>query len=375
MKTSDTSNQSALKVKTVNQNDCNMPDILAAELFNAFVSPSILYTNDGAFVASNKAFRSAFPIAYNRLDRIAFISLFDPIFPSTVSNKTSVNPTPSTEVYSPENGGFYTLNWSSFAHSNQVHYTLLCIQELPNKHSQGPHSAHLSSINEVATALVHELNQPLGAIINYLNAAKHLFNKNKDPQRLKESIHLAKIQAEQASAVVEHIRAFTTLRKQKNEECELKHLIEYAIELSQLELQKHSIHITQKISKQLPSVFIDHVMVEQVLVNLIKNAIDAMQTSQLKERELLIRAFINSKNDLQVQIKDQGCGITTEQEAQLFTPFYTTKQNGMGTGLTICRSIIELHGGCLYFERNINKGLSFIFTLPQVLTISTQLAE
>jgi len=133
-----------------------------------------------------------------------------------------------------------------------------------------------------------------------------------------------------------------------------------------LDAQKNRVQVRVVLAPELPAVMIDRVMIEQVLTNLVRNGIEAMHATHPAERILLIDARLNGEERVEIRVTDRGPGISIIEEAQLFTPFFTTKPNGMGIGLAICRSIVEFHEGHLTFERVPAGGSAFVFTLPPV---------
>jgi C4-dicarboxylate-specific signal transduction histidine kinase len=180
------------------------------------------------------------------------------------------------------------------------------------------------------------------------------------------ALELAYEQAGQAAAVVARLREFVKTREPQREPVSLRALVEHVVQLQQLDAQKHRVRVTVDLAPELPQVLVDRVMVEQVLTNLMRNGIEAMRTTRPAARALRISAGLDMEGKIAVRVADRGSGISPADEAQLFTPFFTTKANGMGIGLAICRSIIEYHEGHLYFERNPEGGAVFTFTLRPV---------
>jgi signal transduction histidine kinase len=136
------------------------------------------------------------------------------------------------------------------------------------------------------------------------------------------------------------------------------------LDLLALEAERHRVSIDIEIAPALPEVEVDRVMIEQVLLNLIKNAIEAMRECAPRQRRLRVSARRNLDDAIEVRVSDRGCGLAPGAAEQLFTPFFTTKPDGLGIGLSICRSIVEYHGGRLFFENNPEGGSVFAFTLP-----------
>lgn len=234
-----------------------------------------------------------------------------------------------------------------------------------NLHARLLHATRAQSVGEMTTILSHELNQPLGAIVNYLDAAQKILGGSENvPVRAKEALRLAQIQAHQAGAVVARIREFVSSRQIHLEACDIGTLIRNALELLQWELQKLGIKYEVDIAEDLPLVSIDSIMLGQVLTNLVSNAIDALQSTPQALRNLWISASLDLEQRIIVRVRDTGAGVSPIDQKNLFKPFFTTKPKGMGIGLSISRSIMELHAGSLYHETNIDCGSSFCFTLP-----------
>ena len=142
-------------------------------------------------------------------------------------------------------------------------------------------------------------------------------------------------------------------------------LIYDAVGLCMAELKQNNIKLTFKLENNLPPVYVDQIQIEQVLINLIRNSIDALQNLPAKQqRQLTIYSRLAPHDDIQVSVKDNGPGFDEDQRQKILTPFYTTKTNGMGMGLSISRSLVEAHEGTLYFNSKFGKGTTFYFTLP-----------
>ena len=230
-------------------------------------------------------------------------------------------------------------------------------------------TSRMMSVGEMTTTLAHELNQPLASIINYLGVCAQILEHGDTANpRLLQGITLARGQASHASEVIARLREFVRTREPKRSPQRPAALVGTVLELVQANAEQQQIDITTQVPMQLPDVFADRVMIEQVLLNLVKNAVDAMREVPLAERKLNIDADIDLDGMLRFRVSDRGCGLGEEGAAQLFTPLYTTKPDGLGMGLAICRSIIEYHAGRLYAEPNPGGGSVFVFTLPVVET-------
>jgi two-component system sensor kinase FixL len=219
----------------------------------------------------------------------------------------------------------------------------------------------LTDMGQIAAGLAHELNQPLTAILNYSNAGLDMAKENGD--RDLESI-FAKVaeQSSRAGTIIRRLRTFIEKRAPRRVPEDLGRTIEDAVRLGMIDVCDRGVQLQIEASAGSTRALIDRVQVQQVLVNLIKNAIDAMENAP--RRKITISAAAISADYLQVSVADTGPGIDGEIAEKLFEAFVTTKKDGMGMGLNICRSIIEAHGGRLWAEPNPIGGTIFRFNLP-----------
>ena len=232
-------------------------------------------------------------------------------------------------------------------------------------------TSRLMSVGEMASTLAHEINQPLAAIANYnMGAVRRLKSDHWKKEELVSALEKSAAQAERAGRVVQRVREFLRRREPAREPLNINLVIEDVIELIELEAEKAGVIVSQALARGLGPVAADRIMIEQVLLNLIKNGIDAMAATPARERRLLV-ATEQVGETVEIRISDRGHGIAVEVEAELFSPFFTTKENGMGMGLNICRSIVELHEGHLWFTRNLPAGSVFHFTLPHAAALTS----
>jgi C4-dicarboxylate-specific signal transduction histidine kinase len=234
-------------------------------------------------------------------------------------------------------------------------------------------TSRLMSVGEMASTLAHEINQPLSAIANYnMGAVRRLKSDQWKKEELVSALEKSAAQAERAGRVVQRVREFLRRREPAREPLDINAVIEDVIELIELEAEKAGVIISHQLAAKLPEVSADRIMIEQVLLNLIKNGIDSMRDTPYYDRRLAVATERTGEN-VEIRIIDRGHGIAAEVESELFSPFFTTKENGMGMGLNICRSIIELHEGHLWFTRNGGAGSIFHFTLPLHSDVSQSL--
>lgn len=244
-----------------------------------------------------------------------------------------------------------------------------CIESLRRhreQHEQLLSTSRMMSVGEMATTLAHELNQPLGAAINYLAGCEQLAESN-GHERLLQGVRLAKRQTERAAQIIGSIREFVRSREPHRQNLACAPLVQGVIELLRLEAGQHQVAIVTALPDDLPPIFADRVMIEQVLLNLIKNAIEAMRDTPPARRQITVSARVDYDDMIELRVVDRGCGIDAGGMQQLFTPLYTTKPDGLGIGLAICRSIIEYHEGRLFAEPKPDgqEGCALIFTVPR----------
>ncbi|MGE5453504.1 MAG: sensor histidine kinase [Acidobacteriota bacterium] len=227
------------------------------------------------------------------------------------------------------------------------------------------HHARLTMLGEVASTLAHELNQPLSVIISYntglLNALQRQAPVN---ETLVKPLQVMGEQAAHAGRIVKRIREFLTRHEPDLEACDLNRIVHDATALLQRELAKQSVELAVQLDAGLPKVQADAVLLEQVLINLIRNAVDAM-AHQSGPRRILIHGGQSAQAGfVKIVVADNGPGLDGKTIDLLCAPFYSTKSDGMGMGLAICRSIIELHYGVLDVEDSALGGAAFAFSLP-----------
>ncbi|GAB7127123.1 hypothetical protein JCM19000A_16300 [Silvimonas sp. JCM 19000] len=225
-------------------------------------------------------------------------------------------------------------------------------------------TARLISMGEMASSLAHELNQPLGAIASYVSGCRNVLSSaTPNLGQLGQALDKMGEQAKRAGHIIRGIREFVQRRAPRRQRCDINTLLDTVLGLLGHEIVRRMVDVSILQSEGMPPIFADAVMLEQVLFNLIKNAMEAMDHVPPAQRILAIN-LTREADMLRVVIADRGVGIAPEQQEQLFKPFYTTKDTGMGIGLNICRSIIEHHHGRMGVEANPGGGTRFYFTLP-----------
>lgn len=228
-------------------------------------------------------------------------------------------------------------------------------------------TARLVTMGEMASTLAHELNQPLAAIASYNTGCLNVLERpDCRPAEIRPALEKLGVQAQRAGRIIRRVHDFVRKSEPKRAPCNLGDVIEDCLGFVEADARKKHVHIDCTLP-ELPPIPADRLMLEQVLLNLIRNAMDAMEATPEKERRLNITIEPGS-SELRISVADQGCGIHPDIRDKLFSAFFTTKPEGMGVGLSICRSIIEFHRGRLWAEDNTGsptgKGTIFIFTLP-----------
>jgi two-component system sensor kinase FixL len=224
------------------------------------------------------------------------------------------------------------------------------------------HVSRLTDMGQVAAGLAHELNQPLTAILNYANACINLTKNLKNAEQLKTGLAKVTEQATRAGNIIRRLRAFTEKRGPVRSSEDMARVVDDAVRLGQINPAEHGISLRVRVVRDLPDVMIDRVQIQQVLINLIKNAAEAMEFAPRKE--LTVSIALAGPERVRVTVADTGPGISAESREKLFQPFITTKTTGMGMGLSICRGIVEAHGGKLWFSDNPGGGAVFSFEVP-----------
>jgi two-component system, LuxR family, sensor kinase FixL len=223
------------------------------------------------------------------------------------------------------------------------------------------HVSRVRSMGQMAAALAHELNQPLTATANYVRAALRLLGAPEpNLDRVRQAMTHAVEQTLRSGEIIRRLRAFVARGEVSRQAHSIANLIEEASALALVGAKERGIRVLIELDSDLPAASVDRVQIQQVLLNLIRNAMEAMEGRPV--RDLTLGAAMSADRIL-VSVADTGSGVPPEIEARLFQPFVTTKPEGMGIGLSVCRTIIEAHGGRLWMERNAGGGSVFRFTL------------
>jgi two-component system sensor kinase FixL len=229
--------------------------------------------------------------------------------------------------------------------------------------------SRLSTMGEMAAAMAHELNQPLTAIANFAAASQRLLENDPDNNldAVIEALTDIQDQAHRAGEVIRRTRAFTHGETEKSITT-IAAIFNQIASLARMDSKANNIQLNTSIPDDLPEVDVDPVQIQQVMLNLMRNAVDAMRNTPPEQREITIGAKRTAPHEIRFEVRDQGAGVKLEDADNVFNAFFTTKSSGMGMGLAICRTIVRNHGGELRFRYNNSSnpaaGMTFFFTLP-----------
>ena len=226
------------------------------------------------------------------------------------------------------------------------------------------HVSRFTEMGEMASALAHELNQPLTAIINYLQACRRLLGSAEGRGRIEGLIDKVIGQATRAGQVIRNLRNFISRGETDRAEQPINLVVEEAVSLALIGAPEQGIEVVFDLAPDLPPVMIDRIQIHQVITNLIRNAVDAV--AEAERRLITIRTAPAGATAVEIQVQDSGPGLAEEVAERLFQPFVTTKPDGIGIGLSICRTIVDAHDGRLWATPNPDGGTIFHLILPAV---------
>jgi two-component system sensor kinase FixL len=226
-------------------------------------------------------------------------------------------------------------------------------------------TSRVFSVGEMATTLAHELNQPIGAAANLLRGLRSRLSRRSSSMNAEEAQALDRAieQVMFAARVIQRIREFTHSHQPRHTRLDLTAMLRASASLLDWDLRRSRARLALELPDGAVQVRGDAVMLQQVVVNLMRNGLDAMRADPPEKPQLSLR-LITRAHEVEVQVCDNGCGLNDETAAKLFVPFASSKPTGMGIGLSICRSFVELHQGRLWFTRNADRGATFHVSLP-----------
>ncbi|PMY45473.1 MULTISPECIES: PAS domain-containing sensor histidine kinase [Pseudomonas] len=244
------------------------------------------------------------------------------------------------------------------------------LREAQQRHHQDElaHTARLVTLGELASGIAHEINQPLAAVVNYANASQRylqaLDTQPEAARKVAQGLERIAEQATHAAEVIKRLRAFLRKGGRRVQALDLAEVARETVRLCAWEAQACQVTIELRLADNLPPVYADRILLEQVLLNLLRNAIEANREVHPQQgSQIVLGAQATSEGGVEVSVSDQGPGVSAEQLAQLFTPFYTSKANGLGLGLSMSRSIVEGFGGDLQAQPQ-SRGLKMCCHLP-----------
>jgi C4-dicarboxylate-specific signal transduction histidine kinase len=238
-------------------------------------------------------------------------------------------------------------------------------QKLRQLESDLAHVNRLSMMGELAASLAHEITQPIAAARNNARAALNFLNRESpDLAEVREALGCVVGDADRAGQIIDRIRDHIKNAPPRKDRLDLNEAIDEVIGLARSIIAKNGVSVRRRLTGGLPAVLGDRVQLQQVILNLILNAVEAMGAVDEGARELSLSTEQVETNGILVAVRDSGPGVSPERRDRVFDAFYTTKSDGVGMGLSICRSIITAHGGRLWADANENRGALFQFTLP-----------
>jgi len=346
-------------------------------------SPAVIHVQDldGRFVLVNRKFEEVVGL---RSEEILGKTSFD-LFPLNAASYDASDrqvietgsPSETEEVLTTDHGDRVFLTTKSllsdesgkpyalFGISAEITERKKAEADLREMQTEMAHLNRVMTVGELAASIAHEINQPLAAIVWNANAALRWLAL--DPPNLAkahDSTELILRDGDRASQVIARIRALLKKAPPSKNLLDVNEFINEVVALTQTEIVQHSIHLRVVLANDLPKVPGDRIQLQQVVLNLILNAVEAMLTVKDRERELLITSGTFNGNDVRIVVTDNGPGIDPQTAQHIFDAFCTTKPKGMGMGLAISRSIVDAHGGRLWTEANEHYGATFQFTLP-----------
>jgi C4-dicarboxylate-specific signal transduction histidine kinase len=227
------------------------------------------------------------------------------------------------------------------------------------------HANRVTTMGQLTASIAHEVNQPLAAVVANAEAClRWLDRETPDLDAVRRSVEWVIDDGNRASEVIRRVRSLANKAEIEKVPLDVNDLVSEAISLMQRELISHQVTLRTEFAQALPMTLGDRVQLQQVIINLVMNGIEAMQSVADRPRQLVIRSRQDETQQVLVSVTDCGVGISAENADRLFNAFFTTKSSGMGMGLSICRSIMAAHGGRLWATANLPHGATFQFTLP-----------
>jgi C4-dicarboxylate-specific signal transduction histidine kinase len=238
-------------------------------------------------------------------------------------------------------------------------------EALQNMRAELARVVRITTIGELAASIAHEVNQPLAAVVANADACvAWLAHQNPNLVEARAAAERTIQGATRASEVITRIRSLISKTAPERAQVQLNEIVEETVALVERQTSKNDVSVILELMPDMPLVFCDRVQLQQVILNLIMNGVEAMTGVTDRPRRLLIRSRAQSDGQIFLSVEDRGIGVSAEMMLRLFEPFFTTRSQGIGMGLPISRSIVEAHGGRLWAESTVNQGSTFQFTLP-----------
>jgi two-component system sensor kinase FixL len=236
------------------------------------------------------------------------------------------------------------------------------------------HFGRISTMGEMAAGIAHEINQPLTAIATYAQGCQRMLANPQamDADDVANGLKQIENQALRAGEVIRRLRSFVKNKEVRREPVQPNQLLDDLLMLAQTDMRHHDVRIRIEPGDNLPQIQADPVQIQQVILNLVRNSIDAMLETPQERREILLRTQLNDDGDVEFTVADRGPGLSAAAQDKLFDPFFTTKSGGTGLGLPISLSIVRAHGGKVWYRPNEGGGAAFYFSLPAVPAKATE---
>jgi len=228
------------------------------------------------------------------------------------------------------------------------------------------HLTRVSVMGEMASSIAHEVNQPLTAVSTYAQACRRMLDAGMtDSTLVPDVLDRINNEALRAGEIIHRLEDLVRKRESRRADCDIGALIRGIEKLAAVDARLRDVRLRFELDDALPKARVDEIQIQQVVLNLVRNGIDATEQADVDDREVIVHATCVD-DEIRMSVTDYGCGLAEDAENNLFQPFYTTKESGMGMGLSISRSIVTAHGGRMWFSRNPERGTTFFFTIPTV---------
>jgi two-component system, LuxR family, sensor kinase FixL len=225
--------------------------------------------------------------------------------------------------------------------------------------------SRMATIGEMASGVAHELNQPLTAIANYAHACERLLSRAQaDPADLREALRQITVQTSRAADILRRLRALSRSQRTEHAPASLNDLVGELQELVQTDAVVHGVLLRLELAADLPEVLVDPGQIQQALLNLVRNSLDALAARTTAGGQIRIGTRLTAAGEVELSVTDNGPGVSAEAMTRIFDPFFSTKENGTGLGLAITHSIARAHGGSVGYRPNVPNGACFYILLP-----------